>query len=258
MQRVKILLITLLLFSFSSCYEEFTTIEIKSDGNGTFVNNLDMSGMLEMIKSIDKGNDSAKKGAGESIDTTFSISSFIDSDSSLNEEQKQVFKNGDVKLVMNYDENVFKIITSIPFNNYDNLKLLMEGTITNKVVKAMFENFPGADKEDSAAAEKEEMPGIGNLNTIYDVTVKKGLISRKVNIERFNTLTEQQEVKELKEMAGSGLEIINSVVIKLPAPVKKFDNRLMQVSDDKQTVGLRYNLLEIFTEPSKFDYTIEY
>lgn len=258
MRRLKILWIVLITFSFSGCYEEFTTIDIKADGSGTFVNNLDMGGMIEMIRAMDKEKDSAKKEGAESIDTTFSINSLIENDSSLSEEQIQVFKKGDVRLVMNYNENIFKIITSVPFNDQGSLKMLMEGTMINKVVKSMFDNFPGAGEEDSAALEKEEMPGVGNLNTVYDITVKKGLISRKVNMERYKALMELQDVKEMKEMAGSGLEIINSVVIKLPTPVKKADNSLMQISDDKRTIGLRYNLMEIFKEPSKFDYTIEY
>jgi len=44
----------------------------------------------------------------------------------------------------------------------------------------------------------------------------------------------------------------------LPRPVKKIDNPLAILSDDKKTVVMKFNLINAFDHPEQFGYTIQY
>jgi hypothetical protein len=55
-----------------------------------------------------------------------------------------------------------------------------------------------------------------------------------------------------------GIEIPYTITLKLPRPVKKSDNPLAILSEDKKTVTIKYNLIEMMDHPQKFEYTIEY
>jgi hypothetical protein len=44
----------------------------------------------------------------------------------------------------------------------------------------------------------------------------------------------------------------------LPRPVKKIDNSLAKLSDDKKTVVMKFNLINAFDHPEQFGYSIEY
>jgi hypothetical protein len=55
-----------------------------------------------------------------------------------------------------------------------------------------------------------------------------------------------------------GMEMLYTTTFKLPRPVKKVDNPAAKISDDKKTVTIRQNFLEIFSAPEKFEYTIQY
>jgi len=55
-----------------------------------------------------------------------------------------------------------------------------------------------------------------------------------------------------------GVEINYTTTIVLPRPVKKVDNATAKLSDDKKTVTLKFNLIEVFDHPEQFGYKIEY
>jgi hypothetical protein len=59
-------------------------------------------------------------------------------------------------------------------------------------------------------------------------------------------------------MAAGGMEILYTTTIKLPRPAKKTENPLIKLSDDKKTVTLKYNLLDLFDQPEKFSYSVEF
>ena len=65
-------------------------------------------------------------------------------------------------------------------------------------------------------------------------------------------------MQQLKQGSDMGLELLYTTTYKLPRPVKKVDNATAKLSDDKKTVMFRQNLLDIFTAPEKFEYTIQY
>ncbi|MBO9634185.1 MAG: hypothetical protein J7578_13800, partial [Chitinophagaceae bacterium] len=97
-----------------------------------------------------------------------------------------------------------------------------------------------------------------DLVSIYKVTLNNGLFKKEVDTARYKQLMARKEANDIKQMADQGMEMIYSANFKLPRPVKHSSNPLLKVSDDKRTVTLRYNLLDIINDPAKYSFTIEY
>ena len=164
-----------------------------------------------------------------------------------------------MKMQMNIKEKIFKMDMNFPYKDLNSLQKLMSGQGGNgpgmaNAFKNLFGN-PGAG-DDQAGMPKG--PDMGDFAGIFDVTVKNGLIERKVNQEKYKALMDRPEMGQLKQLNTSGMEILYTTTIKLPRAAKKADNPLIKLSEDKKTVTIKYNLLELLENPSKFAYTITY
>lgn len=260
MKKVRFLLVTLFCFLLVSCYEVTEDININADGSGTYITNMDMGQLLELMQSFAGEEDLAKEGLDRPIDTTILMSSVLDSAKDVTPEQKAAMKDGKLAFKMNIKDKLFKLNTSFPYKNLNNLQLLMStgkgGAGLTDVFKNMFGG--GKDEEKSKPLDAPVDPGMGDFSDIFDVTVKDGLISKKVNAAKFKALTSRPEMEQLKQLNSSGMEVLYTTTIHLPRPVKKAENPLIKLSDDKKTVTMRYNMLQLLDTPEKFSYSIEY
>ncbi len=245
-----------------SCYEVNEEIVINEDGTGTYVAKMDMGQLIEMMQTFAGEEEMSKEGMDRVVDTTVLMKDIADSADKATPEQKELVKDGKMNLQMNIKEKVFRIGLNIPYKNYDNLQKLMAGQGgSGSGVSSLFKNFFGkGGKQEDAQAQPDgpKEPDMDEFSKVYDVVVKNGTISRKVNADKFKALTDKPEMAQMKEITNSGMEILYTTTFKLPRPVKKTDNPLLKLSDDKRTVTLKYNLLETLSNPDKFSYTIEY
>jgi hypothetical protein len=101
-------------------------------------------------------------------------------------------------------------------------------------------------------------PDINQFNGVYDFTCKDGLLTKKLNMERLQALKDNPQMAQMKQAGQMGLEIKYTTAITLPRPIKKVDNPLAQLSEDKRTVLIKFNLMDIFDHPEQFGYVIEY
>jgi hypothetical protein len=255
----RIILLVSVIVCFVSCYEVNEEITIDPNGGGTFITKMDMGQMLEMIQSMAGEEELVKEGLDKAIDTTIFMKNILDSVKDATAEQKQLLQNGKLNLQMNMKDKLFKARVDIPFKKHSDLQLLLSGK--GNSMSGLSQLFKGAfDKGESAkpALDVSKEPGLEDMNTIFDVTVKDGLISRKVNLERHKALIEKPEIAQLQQMASGGMEILYTTTIKLPRPAKKVENPLLKLSDDKKTITLKYNLLDLFDQPEKFSYSVQY
>lgn len=260
MKILKILVVTVLAIFCAACYEVNEEIVINENGSGTYVTKMDMSQLIEMMQSMAGEEELAKDGMDKTIDTTFMMKSVLDSSKDTSPEQKELMKDGKMALKMNMNEKVFNIKLDFPFKKLDNLQSLMSemgGNTTgiSNVFKTVFGKGE-AKKENELDAPKE--PPLGEITSVFDITVKKGLIRKKLNPEKFKALMDKPEMAQMKEVSSSGMEVLYTTTIKLPRAVKKVDNPMLKLSTDKKTVTMKYNFLELFEKPEKFSYTIEY
>jgi hypothetical protein len=120
----------------------------------------------------------------------------------------------------------------------------------------------GGGNKEAAGMDQPSSPTETNemdqLMGIFDYTVSNGLIKKSVNQEKLKKLKDNPKMAEMQQGASMGIEILYNVKYTLPRPVKRVDNPKAKLSDDKKTVTLRSNLMEIFDKPEQFAFTIEY
>jgi hypothetical protein len=166
-------------------------------------------------------------------------------------------KDGKMKMQMNIKEKIFKMDMSFPYKNLNNLQQLMSGKAGGGtgMASALKSVFGKKDGEDASAPKS---PDMGDIAGIYDVTIKNGLIEKKVNAVKYKEFMDRPEMAQVKQLTSSGMEVLYTTTIKLPRAAKKADNPMIKLSDDKKTVTMKYNLLELLDNPEKFAYSIQY
>lgn len=243
---------------FVSCYEVNEDIEINADGSGTYVTKMDMSALIDMMQTYAGEEELQKEGLDKVLDTTILFKSLLDSAKDATAEQKEIMKDGKMKMQMNIKEKIFKMDMSFPYKNLNGLQKLMSGvagggTGMSEALKNIF-----GKKEGDQDAPTPKGPDMGDFAGIYNVTIKKDLIEKKVNQEKYKEFMARPEMAQMKQLTSSGMEILYTTTIKLPRAAKKPDNPLIKLSPDGKTVTMKYNLLELLENPEKFAYSIQY
>ncbi len=240
------------------CYEVNEELVLNENGTGRFSTKMDLSQLIDMMQNMG-GDQMTQEGLDKVIDTIISMKNFADSAKDITPQQRQLLSQGKLHMQMNMKEKIFKIDTDLPFKSYDDLQLLLSGTGSMSALgDAMKKVFDKGTPEKTDQPDTAKDPGLDQLTNIFDVVAKNGTLSKKINQDKFKTLMEKPEMEQMKQLTGAGLEILYTTVIKLPRPVISSDNPLIKLSEDKKTVTLKYNYLELFDTPDKFSYTITY
>jgi hypothetical protein len=249
------------------CYEVNEEIAINDNGSGIYNTKMDMGQLLEMMQQFAGEEKMAEEGMDRAIDTVINFASFIDSAKQITPDQKELLKGGKMRMQLNMKEKLFKMDINIPYKDFNGLQKLLAGGgagggALSEAMKGLFSKDKDKDKadeqNDSTMSHGDWTPDMGGFTNFYDVSVSKGLISRKVNLDKHKELMAKPEMQQMSQLSSSGMEILYTTSIKLPRPVKKIDNPLFKIGDDQRTVTMKYNMLEMLSTPEKFNYTIEY
>jgi hypothetical protein len=243
---------------FAACYEINEDITINENGSGTYSTRMDMSALLQMMQSMASEEEIQKSGLNKSIDTLISLKSIMDTAKDVTPEQRRLFQDGTMKMKIDLKENLFNADINFPFKSLADLQSLMSGTGTGGMSEVFKQVFARKDSSQGANNNMEDQGGLDQMNNVFDVTITKNKIERKLNRPRFDSLMNKPEIAQAKQMVGGGFEILYTTTIKLPRPVKKSDNEMIKLSDDKKTVTIKYDLLKMFESPEKFSYSIQY
>jgi hypothetical protein len=262
MRFLRYLLVFVCCVAVYSCYEVNEEIAINDDGSGVYATKMDMGQLLEMMQSFAGEEKMAEGGMDRAIDTVINFGSLLDSAEKLTAEQKILLKDAKMRMRMNIKEKLFKIDMDVPYKDFGSLQKLLSttaggGGAMSEAMKEVFSDKKKEEQNDSTVQKGDWTPDM-NFTDFYDVKVSKGLISKKVNAEKFKELMAKPEMSQMQQLTSSGMEILYTTSIRLPRPVKKSDNPLFKLSDDKKTVTMKYNMLEMLSTPEKFNYTIEY
>jgi hypothetical protein len=263
MKYFRFAFVFVLLGLLAGCYEVNEEIVINADGSGTFDNKMDMGRLLELMQTFAGEEELSKEGMDKAIDTTFNMKDMMESAKDVTPEQKALLATGTMKMQMNIKEKVLKMDMHFPFSSQDNLQKLMAGQGNGgagmtDIIKQLFGGGDKKEEDTTQIVDVAKEPDMQDISNIFDVTVKNGLISKKVNNEKYKALKARPEMAQLKQLSTSGMEILYNTTIRLPRPVKKADNAMIKLSEDKKVVTMHYNLLELLETPEKFSYTIEY
>jgi ribosomal protein RSM22 (predicted rRNA methylase) len=254
MKLLKFLLPVALVFCFTGCLDINESVDIRNDGSGQLTMDVDLSQMLDMLQTYMGKDELAKKGI-QKMDTTILLKDLIDTVSTLSADKKAILRPGRVHIKLDMDAKVFTVHSMFPFTSVANLQKLYalknDGSLGNaKLLGAL-----GGD------AGGQGGPGAGDFdqfNNIFDFTCKDGLLSKKLNKEKFEALKNNPELAQVKQASQMGMEINYITTLSVPRPVKKVTNPLAKLSDDKKTVTIKFNLIDVFEHPEQFEYTVEY
>lgn len=255
MQLNRILFILLFPLALVSCMDTREELEIKKDGSGTLVMKTDMSKLVEMMKGFAGDSDIQKQGLDRPFDTTMLLKSYIDTAQGVPEDKKAVLREGKLHLNLNVKENIGKFDMVFPFSSGENLSKLYESLNTSTGgLKGMMNNM-GANKGEQG---QDDDKGLPQITSVYDITVKKGLYSRKVNKVRYETFSQTIKLDQLKQMSSMLGSMNYTLVITLPQPIKKISNDKAVLSNDKKTATLSTDLMTTFEHPELLELEIEY
>jgi hypothetical protein len=252
MKILKFILPLALAFGFTGCLDINEKLDIKKDGSGTLTMDMDMSQMIDMLQTYMGKDELAKKGL-EKMDTTIYLKDIIDTLSTLSADKKAVLSPGSVHIKIDLDAKVFTTHMVFPFTSQANLQKLY-ATMNDGSSLGSAQLFGGLGGDASGGAS----PDINQFNGIYDFTSTDGLITKHLNADKWKALQNQPQFAQIKQAGQMGVEINYTSTIVLPRPVKSVDNPLAKLSDDKKTITLKFNLIEVFDHPEQFGYKIEY
>jgi hypothetical protein len=254
MKILKFILPVLFAFFLGGCLDIDENVNVKKDGSGQLAMDMDMSQMVEMLQSYVGKEELAKKGM-EKMDTTIYMKDLVDTVSSLSPEKKALLRTGTVHIQLDMDQKIFKTHMQFPFTSLDNLQKLYMAMSDGSLGNAqLFKGLTPGQGDAGGGAN----PDINQFNGIYDFTCRDGLMSKKLNQDKLAKLKDDPQMAQFKQAGQMGIEIIYTTTLQLPRPITKVDNPLAKLSDDKKTVTIKYNLMDIFDKPEQFGYTIQY
>ena len=250
------------LFILSGCFDTVEETTINDDGSGKIVSSIDMGKMLSALSAMG-GDEKMKEVEKVNVDTTVFMKDIKDSVKSLTDTEKKLLEKGTAHLVMNIKEEKFSISFAIPFSKLSDVPAVHEALkksngkiMENMMSKVVPEDKKGNDDMDmSGMGDKEGTPDISDY---FQTSYEKNKMTKKVNKEKFAKIDEDQSLKSLKEMGQMGMPVNFKTVINLPKPAKKANGKGITLSDDKKTVIIEGTLDDLFEDPSKFEYEIEY
>jgi hypothetical protein len=259
MKITKIIFPLLFLFCFASCIEINEQIDVKSNGSGEWVMHMDMSQLLDLMQNYIPKEEMDKQLPDKKMDTTIWFKNIIDTAKNISPEKKALVRDGKMSMKLNMEQKIFNTDMSFPFKNLDNLQKLCnsmgDGSLgTNQLLKGM----SGGTGDNASPGGNMQQPDFNQFNGIYDFKSSDGHISRKLNPEKLKALQANPQFDQMKQASSMGAEIPYTLTVNLPRPVKKVDNALAKISDDKKTVTIKYNIIEMLDNPQKFEYSIEY
>jgi hypothetical protein len=256
MKKFWISVVVVISVIFASCYEINEDITINDNGSGTYATKMDMSGLLQMMQSMASEEEIQKSGLNKSIDTLIRLKSILDTATDVTPEQKRLLQDGTMRMKVDMKENIFNADVKFPFKNLNDLQSLMSGSGMGGLTDMFKQVFSKKDSTQQDAQMQDQ--GLEQVNNVFDVAITKNSIVRKLNKQKYDSLMARPELEQARQMMGGGFEILYTTTIRLPRPVKKSDNEMIQLSPDKKTVTMKYDLMKMFETPDKFSYSIEY
>jgi hypothetical protein len=254
MKFAKFLLPVVFLFSLASCFDIDEEIDVNKNGSGLWKMHIDMSQLVDIMQTYVGKEELEKQFPQKKMDTTLFIKDLVDTARNISPDKKALLHDGQVHLKLDMDQKVFKTNSIFPFKSVSDLDKLKSAVGDNSLGTGQLLKGLGGDKGSGDSHD----PDMSMFGSIYDFKIKDGTISNKLNKLKFDSLQKNPQFGQMKEAGGSGIDVPYSLTIRLPRPVTKINNPIVKLSDDKKTVTIKYNMMDTFQSPEKFEYIIEY
>jgi hypothetical protein len=251
------LLLALVATMLTGCLDSFEEFTISADGSGTYTSSLDMSGMMEMIEmmaAMDPGSDELKKISEQDVDSLVMMSTIVDTATDLSAEQKRLFRNATMSIKISQKKKIFKMGMAYPFRSLEDVKKIIDYNEAGNGVGL----YGNKSDENNPLAAMQAQGGLPTGSGYFITTIKNGLIERKADEKKLETLKNNPEMKELDQAESLMENMSFTSVINLPVPVKKLTGSKAVLSSDKKTIKIKYTMAELMKDPAALGFKIEY
>lgn len=239
--------------ALAGCFETIQELTIKEDGSGSIHNTTDMSAGIGMIKQF--GGDKASEMDKLSTDTTILLESVIDSIPNLTPEEKSIVRRGSMGMNINMKDEKFIITLNFPFNKLEEIQML--NRLSARVMEESMKNKMGENKM-SDSMNMTDGPRASSVDDYFDINYANGLVSKKLNKEKYSSADNDEYLKGMQKMGETGAPMLSTFIINLPRPAKKVTGKNAEVSADKKKITIKNTIDDFFEEPSKIEFRIEY
>jgi hypothetical protein len=255
----------IILFSAASCLDTTEETTVNEDGSGLYVNTADMGQIFGMLKNMGGGGDDMKGIDKVKMDTVIYFKELKDSMTTLSEDEKKIIEAGNMRIVMNYENEKFNITFSIPFTKTEEVGFINKVLAKSRMgfLEDQMKKVMPSEKGDDAMGGMEVMGnGKGesesDISDYFDYEYSASKLTKKLNKEKYANLAKDKSLTSMQEMSGMGIPINFKNVINLPRPVKNATGKGVKLSDDKKKITIEATLDDFFENASVFEYEIEY
>lgn len=245
-----LLLISAASLMLTGCLETTQEITLNEDGSGTMSTTSDMGAILGLAKQMGGGAEMEKAG-DKTIDTTILLATQAEEIPDLTAEEKELLKKGSMNMEMDIKNEVFKTKLDFPFNNPEEIE-----TFTRLTGKLLGNALKG--QMDSQASGMGEIPPMSSFDDYYKMEFSKGELKKKLNKDKYSSLSSDEYLNGLKEAATMGIPVGVTYIINLPKPAEKVEGINVTLSDDKRKVTIKADLGDLYDNPEKLEFKIKY
>jgi hypothetical protein len=247
----------------SSCLETSTSTTINGDGSGTRVAIVDLSKGMAMVL---KGKE-LPPNEKLYMDTTIRIRHHSDTASILNTRQKELLRDMVIRFKMDFRDIqslAFTVAIESPFKSLNDLNELSV-LITQKEYDIVFDRafkIPMFDDKDGASGNSNDNLFGSVFPAFFKCNYTKGKISCEVDSVAYDATLAQLRTMEFDlngEMEAKmfGASTFTNTLV-LPSVPKRINGGSWKKGDKDNVLVQEGTLLEVYKEPGKFGYTIQY
>lgn len=247
---------------FTSCLDTEEKIVINSNNSGDYTVTIDMGKMLKMAAQMG-GADKDDSKEKEKTDSTVYFTSYIDTSTVLTAKEKELFRDGSMRIKVDEAANEMSIIIHFPFKhvavlpelkaNY--MKVLDKLNISNK--KKDKENTEEEQIEEELSKNKD---ALNPTQKAYSFSAAPGKITNTLTDKALITdkLAKDSSLQMMQQMTMMMGDMNYKTVIVLPKPAKKYNGNEVQASADKKTLTFLTTLTDMLNRPEAAEYNVEY
>lgn len=249
MKKVLLLISTTCLM-LTGCLETTQEITLNEDGSGTMSTTSDMGAILGLAKQMGGGAEMDKAGE-KAIDTTILLAAQAEDIPDLTAEEKDLLKKGSMNMKVDVKNEEFKTKLDFPFNNPGEIETFtrLTGKLLGNALK---------DQMDGQASGMGEIPPMSSFDDYYKLEFSKGELKKKLNKDKYSSLSSDEYLNGLKEAATMGIPVGVTYIINLPKPAEKVEGINVTISDDKRKVTIKADLGDLYDNPEKLEFKIKY
>lgn len=252
MRKLFLSLLAICTLCMVGCLETTQEITLNEDGSGTVTNTNDMGALLTVAKQMGAGAEIEKAG-DKMIDSTIALRDGVDSIPGLTAEEKDLMRNGTLKLNVDMKNDKFMTRVSIPFTSPNQI-----AAINKLSTKILTEAAKDKMASSSTQIPADKMPEPSSFDDYYKLEFSNGELTRKVDKDKYAGAESDEYLSGIKQAAAMGLVMKATYVINLPRPAQKAEGKKVKLSDDKKKVTISVDIDDFFDDPANLEFKIKY